>query len=83
MATLLKAAGIADLCVRDARPFSRKEIGERYLAIHPLPLHMIEKSRFIVAFRASHMLMAGSPPRLHIGIHLVTETAEGRGFCKS
>jgi hypothetical protein len=62
MAALLKAACIADLGVRRTRPFSRKEIGQGYLAIDPLPSHMIEKSRLIVTFRASDMLVAGSPP---------------------
>jgi hypothetical protein len=83
MATLLKAACIADLRVRRTRPFPRKEIGQGYLAINPLPSHMIEKPRLIVTFRTTDMLVAGSPPRLHIGIHLVTESTEGRGLCKS
>jgi hypothetical protein len=82
MATLLKAACIADLGVRRTRPFPRKEIGQGYLAIDPLPFHMIEKSGLIVTFGASDMLVAGSPPRLHISIHLVTESAEGGGFRK-
>jgi hypothetical protein len=83
MATLLKAACIADLGVRRTRPFPRKEIGQGYLAIDPLPFHMINKSGLIVTFGASDMLVAGSPPRVHIGIHLVTESAEGRGLRKS
>ena len=62
MATLLKATGIADLGVRRTRPFSRKEVGQGYLAIDPLPFHVIKESGFIVAFRATDMLMAGSPP---------------------
>ena len=44
---------------------------------------MIEKSRLIVTFRATDVLVAGSPPRLHIGIHLVTESTEGGGLRKS
>jgi hypothetical protein len=83
MATLLKAACIADLGVRRTRPFPRKEISKGYLAIDPLPFHMIDKPRLIVAFRASDMLVAGSPPRVHIGIHLVTESTKGRGLRKS
>lgn len=35
-----------------------------------------------MAFRTSHMSMAGGPPRLHIDIHLVTEAAKGRALCK-
>lgn len=38
---------------------------------------MIEKSGLIVTFRASDMLVAGSPPRLHIGAHLMTDATEG------
>jgi hypothetical protein len=83
MAALLKAACIADLGVRRTRPFSRKEIGQGYLAIYPLPFQVIDKSRLVVTFRASDMLVAGSPPRFHIGIHLVTESTEGRGLRKS
>jgi hypothetical protein len=44
---------------------------------------MIDKPRLIVTLRARYMLVAGSPPGLHIGIHLVTEATEGGGFCKS
>jgi hypothetical protein len=44
---------------------------------------MIHKPRLIVTFRASDMLVAGSPPGLHIRIHLVTESAEGGGLRKS
>jgi hypothetical protein len=43
---------------------------------------MVKKSGLIMAFRTSHMSMAGGPPRLHIDIHLVTEAAEGRALCK-
>lgn len=35
-----------------------------------------------MAFRTSHMSMAGGPPRLHIDVHLVTEAAEGGALCK-
>ena len=82
MASLLETTRIVDLCVRPARPLPRDEIGQRYLAIHPFAFQMIEKPRLIVAFRTRHMPMAGGPPRFHINIHLVTEAAEGGGFCK-
>jgi len=82
MAALLKTARIADLGVRRAWPFPRKEISQRYLAINPLPLQMIQKTRLIVTFRTGNMLVTGSPPRLHIGIHLVTDSTEGGGFRK-
>jgi hypothetical protein len=62
MAPLLKAACIADLGVRRTRPFPRKEIGQGYLAIDPLPFHMIDESGLIMAFRATDVLVAGSPP---------------------
>jgi hypothetical protein len=80
VATLLETARITDLCVGRTRPFSGKKIGQRYLTIHPLPPQMIIQSRFIMAFRAGHMSMAGCSPRFHIGIHLVTEAAKGRTF---
>jgi hypothetical protein len=80
VATLLETARIADLCVRHARPFSGKEVSQRYLTIHPFASHMIKKPRFIVTFRTGHMAMAGGSPRFHIGIHLVTEAAKGRTF---
>jgi hypothetical protein len=38
---------------------------------------MIDESRLIVTFRTCHLLVAGGPPGLHIGIHLVTESTEG------
>jgi hypothetical protein len=41
---------------------------------------MIDKPRLIVTLRARYMLVAGSPPGLHIGIHLVTEAAKGGAF---
>jgi hypothetical protein len=62
MAALLKTACVADLGVRRTRPFSRKEIGQRYLAIDPLPLHVIQESGLIVTFRAGDVLVTGSPP---------------------
>jgi hypothetical protein len=62
MATLLKAACIADLGVRRTRPFPRKEIGQGDLAIDPLPFHMIEESGFIMTFRAADVLVGGGPP---------------------
>jgi hypothetical protein len=43
---------------------------------------MVKKSGLVMAFRTSHMSMAGGPPRLHIDIHLVTEAAKGRALCK-
>jgi hypothetical protein len=43
---------------------------------------MVKEPGLIVAFRAGHMSMAGSSPRIHIDIHLVTEAAEGRALCK-
>ena len=36
-----------------------------------------------MTFRAGDMLVARSPPGLHIGIHLVTESTERGGFGKS
>src|SRR3972149_4943085 len=83
MATLLKAACIADLGVRRTRPFPRKEISKGYLAIDPLPFHVIDESGLIMTFRATDVLVAGSPPRIHIGIHLVTESTKGGGLRKS
>jgi hypothetical protein len=83
MAAFLKTACITDLGVRCTRSFSRKEISQGYLAIDPLPPHMIEKSRLIMTFRASDMLVAGRPPGLHIGIHLVTESTKRGGLRKS
>jgi len=80
VATLLETARIADLCVRHARPFSGKEVSQRYLTIHPFASHMIIKPRLIMTFRTDHMAMAGGPPRFHIGIHLVTEATKGRTF---
>jgi hypothetical protein len=62
MATLLETAHITDLGVGHARPFSGEEIGQRYLAIHPLPPQMIEKTRLIMTFRTGHMAMAGGSP---------------------
>jgi hypothetical protein len=44
---------------------------------------MIQKARLIMTFRASDVLVTGSPPGLHIGIHLVAESTEGGGFRKS
>jgi len=35
-----------------------------------------------MTFRACHLAVGGRPPRFHIDIHLVTEAAEGGGFCK-
>ena len=43
---------------------------------------MIQKTGLIVTFRTGDMLVTGSPPRLHIGIHLVTDSTEGGGFRK-
>ena len=43
---------------------------------------MVKEPGLIVAFRAGHMSMARSSPRIHIDIHLVTEAAEGRALCK-
>jgi hypothetical protein len=83
MASLLKTTRIADLGMRPARCFSRDEIGQRDLTIHPFALQMIEKARLIVAFRTCHMSVTGSPPRFHIGIHLVTKAAESGTFGKS
>ena len=82
VATFLKTACIADLCVRRARPLARQEVGQRDLSVHPFALEMVEKSGLIMAFRARHMPMAGCPPRVHIDIHLVTKAAEGRAFRK-
>jgi hypothetical protein len=62
MATLLKAACIADLGVRRTRPFPGKEVGQGDLAIDPLSFHMIKKSGFIVTFRAADVLVRGGPP---------------------
>ena len=36
-----------------------------------------------MTFRTTNMLVAGSPPRLHVGIHLVTESTKGGGLRKS
>ncbi len=82
MATLLEATRIANLRVGRARPLARQEVGQRHLAVHPFALEMVEKSGLIMTFRARHMSMTGSPPRVHIDIHLMTEAAEGRAFCK-
>jgi hypothetical protein len=80
VATLLKTACIAYLCMRHARPFPGKEVSQRYLAIYPLPPQMIEKTRLIMTFRTGHMFMAGGSPRFHIDIHLVTEATKGSAF---
>jgi hypothetical protein len=44
---------------------------------------MIDESGLIMAFRATDVLVAGSPPRLHIGTHLMTDSTEGGGLRKS
>ena len=36
-----------------------------------------------MTFRTGHLAVGGSPPRLHIDIHLVTEAAESGGLYKS
>jgi len=43
---------------------------------------MIEKTRFVVAFRTCHIVMAGSLPRFYIHAHLMTKAAESGGLCK-
>lgn len=58
MAALLQAACIADLGVRRARSFPRKEIRQGHLAVDPFPLQMIQEPRFIVTFRAGDLLVA-------------------------
>jgi hypothetical protein len=83
MAAFLKTTRIADLCMGFARALPGEEISQRYLAIHPFTFHMIIQPRLIVAFRTSHVFMGGSPPRLHIAIHLVAEATKGRAFCES
>lgn len=82
MASLLKATGVTDLRMGFTGSLAREKIGEGNLAIHPLPLQMIEQARLVMALRTGHMAMAGGSPRLHINIHLVTESAEGRTFSK-
>ena len=44
---------------------------------------MIQETWLIVTFRAGDMLVTGHPPRVHIDIHLVTDSTEGGGFRKS
>ena len=83
MAASLETTRIADLCMGLARALPGEEVSQRYLAIHPFAFHMIIQPRLIVAFRTRHVFMAGSPPRLHIAIHLVAETAKGRAFRES
>jgi hypothetical protein len=76
VASSLKTACIADLCMRFGWPFAGEEIGKRHLAIHPLAFEMVYDSWLIVALCAGDMAVAGGPPGVHIDIHLVTETAE-------
>jgi hypothetical protein len=41
---------------------------------------MVEKAGFIVAFCARGLAMTGGSPGFQINIHLMAETAEGRGL---
>jgi hypothetical protein len=65
-----------------AGSFSRYEISQGYLPIHPFPFEMIEKTRLIMALRTRYVPMAGCPPGFHIHVHLMAETAEGGTFCE-
>ena len=76
MASLLEATRIVDLRMRLVWPFSGDKVGQRYLTIHPLPFHMVEKTRLIMAFRTCNIPVAGGPPGFHIGIHLMADTAK-------
>jgi hypothetical protein len=83
MAAFLKAARIADLCMGLARALSGEEVSQRYLTVHPFAFYMIIQPGLIMAFRTRHVFMGGSPPRLHIAIHLVAKATKGRAFCES
>ena len=82
MTSPLEATGVANLCMRPARPLSGDEIGERYLTIHPLAFQMIPKPGLVMALCAGHLPVAGNLPGLDIDAHLMAEAAEGRAFRK-
>jgi hypothetical protein len=80
VATFLETTRITNLCMRFAGPFPRNEVGHGNLAVNPFPSEVVEKSGFIVAFRAGHMAMARCLPGLNVACHLMAGTAEGRGL---
>jgi hypothetical protein len=69
--------------MRPTRPLSGDEIGQGDLSIHPFPLEMVDKPRFIMAFLAPHLAMAGGLPRIYVDVHLMAEAAEGGRFRKT
>ena len=62
VAPLLEAARVTDLGMGCARPLSRDEIRQGYLAIDPFPFEVVQKPGFIVTLRACHVAMAGDLP---------------------
>jgi hypothetical protein len=80
MAAFLETTRITNLCMGLARALPGEEVSQRYLTIHPFAFQMIVKPGLIMTFRTRHVFMAGSPPRLHIVIHLVAEATKGGAF---
>ena len=62
MTSVLETTGVANLCMRPARPLSGDEIGQRHLTIHPFAFQMIQKPRLVMALCAGHMPVAGGLP---------------------
>ena len=80
MTAFLETTCVTNLCMGLARGLPGEEVSQRYLPIDPFAFHMIEKTRFVMTFRAAYLPMAGRSPRLHIAIHLVAEATKGRAF---
>ena len=80
MTSLLEAGRIADLGMGPVRLLSGDEVGKGNLPVDPFPLQVVEKPRFIVAFGACDMTVAGCLPGFDIGTHLVADAAEGGGL---
>jgi hypothetical protein len=83
MTSLLKTGGITDLRMRLGRPFAGDKHDQGDLSIPPFPLHMVEKTGFIVTFGAGNKVVGRGLPGVYVYLHVMAETTEGGSFGES
>jgi hypothetical protein len=80
VAPFLEAARIADLRMGSARFLPGDKISQRNLAIYPFALHVVDKTRLVMALCAGYFSMARSLPGRDIAIHLMAGATKSGGL---